>query len=243
MATAGVAWASPRWLRRNSQYIAVFTELLRDSPQPSADLVELGLDPSLAAFAGTHPWTSGGPIGRPAFEAQFFARFGYLKLAGFYLRHPDRFVALTERALQSGLAIRPAALGNFEKSAGLPPQARSRSFALWSDLHASVLPGRAASFLALVVVLLVFPLVFWRRASPQTRLLLELQSAAVLMAVAEFLAVVFVQGDMDAARVMLPVDLLLDFAITVTAAEIAGGAAAYVGRLRGGTPSGAASTE
>jgi len=195
--------------------------------------MDLGLDPALATFAGTHPWIAGGPIHEARFQEQFYGRFDYSRLAQFYLRHPGRFVALVGRTLSSGLTIRPAALGNFEKSAGRPKQARSRSFALWSDLHGSVLSHRAAWFLALVLALAAFPWLFWRRAAQQVRVLLEFQSAAALLALAAFLAITFVQGDMDATRVMLPVDLLLDFAIIGAAAELAGVVAGRARRRRG----------
>jgi hypothetical protein len=219
IATAAVFSLSPEWLRRNSLYIAVFTELLPASKTPLDDLMQLGLDPSLARFSGTHPWTSNTPINRPDFQAQFFSRVSYWRLAEFYLHHPGRYVRLLNEASSMGLAIRPPDLGNFTKSAGRPAGTQSTKFGLWSRLHWSVLPHRANSLLGLFLLLAAYPWIYYRGADRQVRLLLEFQSGLALIATTAFLAIVFVQGTMEVTRVMFPVDVLLDLTMLAAVAE------------------------
>lgn len=46
----------PLWYKQHIRHIAVFNSLLPTSPDPAADLRELGVEPALATLSGRFPW-------------------------------------------------------------------------------------------------------------------------------------------------------------------------------------------
>ncbi len=114
----------------------IFYSILKESPSPERDLEQLGLDPGLARYAGVPAWA--GDVETPHPEAGERTGFGAIGL--FYLRHPGRFLGISERCARQTFAWRDPQLGNFTKDAGHPPGARSREFAGWSDLEGMALP-------------------------------------------------------------------------------------------------------
>jgi hypothetical protein len=137
-------------IRDVARYHTVFMELLPHSPDPAADLVEMGLDPAWVKYSGVHAYLPTSPIGQPDFRKRFFDHFGYRKLLVFYAKHPLRFHDRLTRAGRRAFLLRPPGLGNFAQATGKPPFAIARRFALWSDFRAKLqragLPGIALLF-------------------------------------------------------------------------------------------------
>src|SRR4029434_1231469 len=85
----------------------VFADLLPNSPDPAADLVELGLDADLLRYNGTNAYQPGAPLGDPDFDARFFQRFDFASLVRFYMRHPARLADRLKRGAPSAFRQRP----------------------------------------------------------------------------------------------------------------------------------------
>lgn len=141
----------PPLLRRIYLYNAVFRELLPKSPTPRQDLIALGLDPALERLVETSGFARGVPIGEPEFEKEFFDRIGYGSLARFYAARPARLRIALDRAVSGAFQAR-SLHGNFPKSAGRAPGARSGSFATWSGAKARFLPARLWFVIAFVLL-------------------------------------------------------------------------------------------
>jgi hypothetical protein len=96
-------------------------------------------------------------------------RFGettsYGRLGAFYLRHPWRAAHLLSRSLDQATYQRPANLGNFDKSAGHPPDARSDRFGLWSGFKAWIFTDRGVCYLGYFIVLLAVISKRWGEAA------------------------------------------------------------------------------
>lgn len=142
----------PQPMQQATTYNAIFMGILPESATPAADLERIGLDPSLASFSGTGAWTP-----RTAFPDLVNQRVLRERVTGasivkFYLTHPSR---IWRRAMALGpvaFSLRPEWCGNYEKSAGRAPGARSESFILWSMIHARVLaPVGGALLVALAI--------------------------------------------------------------------------------------------
>jgi len=122
LVAANYSASAPRTLRQNNKYDAVFFELLNNSSNPAQDALALGLDPSLARYAGTSAYSRPNASSDPAF-AEFDHVVSYWKLAQFYAARPGRMLDLAARGAHASLSMRPKYLGSYAASSGYRGQA------------------------------------------------------------------------------------------------------------------------
>src|ERR1700730_2597309 len=136
-------WAysqTPALLRLNSNYIAIFTELLKESPTPKQDLLDLGLNPDWIQYAGSSPYGHDSPlISDPSFRTEFMQRVDSLTFPKFLLAHPAQFY----RMVSSNAEYIPTTLvpysGYYEKEVGKPPLTKPPS--PWTQVRRWILPA------------------------------------------------------------------------------------------------------
>ena len=175
-------------IRNVGLFHTVFTDLLPNSPDPAADLAELGLDADLLRYKGTNAYQDGNPLGDPDFDARFFQRFDFASLLRFYVRHPVRLADRLKRGAPLAFRLRPWRLGNYTKDSGHPGNAMTTHFAMWSDARLRL--GRIG-----VPALLLFfgvnaALVFFGgrlRRAPMPRLARVTLGIVLVMAAVEYL--------------------------------------------------------
>ena len=114
-------------------YTLIVKGLVPSARNPSAELKELGLDDSFLQYAGKNAYSAGSPFHDPSWTETFPQRTSYLKVAFFYLRHPFRAAQVVGSGLDEATYQRAPHFGNFDKTAGYPPNTRSYRFSLWSD--------------------------------------------------------------------------------------------------------------
>lgn len=131
--------AMPVYGRMANTYGMIFSGILADSKNPAGDLRALGLDPRLANLAGTGAWTPGTRFPEMAASGEL-RRVNTFTVLRFYLARPARALRRLHGLLPVISFLRRDWYGNFEPSAGRPPAAQSRAFALWSAFHERVLP-------------------------------------------------------------------------------------------------------
>jgi len=154
LAAALMLWrGEPAEHVENSAYNVAFTQILPHSRNVARTLADLGLDDSYRPYIGMNAYMPGCGMGDPRFRREFGRRLSMAKLARFYLTHPrDAYEALRNSLSEAG---RQREFGNFDQSAGYPPGAESRSFALWSDCKRALFfhrgPRVLFSFLGLAV--------------------------------------------------------------------------------------------
>ena len=135
-AAGGVMYRSVRPAPRVSVlYDMVFSGILPEAEDARADLKALGLDPNYARYSGTLPWSPGTGVADGNLVNALQANVSSFSLMEFYLRRPARLWRHLQARLPAALSLRPEFCGNFEKSAGRPPGARSNAVALWSHFH------------------------------------------------------------------------------------------------------------
>jgi hypothetical protein len=134
-----------RGFQQDMLYKIVFFQILPHSPDPAGDLGTLGLDPALKRYSGTTTKGPDSPFQDAAVRAAIFPRLGYRSLLRLYLTRPARAIAELERGSAAGLELR-ADFGNFEKSAGFRPGARSAAYSAWTKLR---LRGKGAAAILL----------------------------------------------------------------------------------------------
>jgi len=208
--------ATPEYLKGHWAYNSIFYGILRNSLSPGQDLRELGLDGGLAPYAGTISYLPDSAINDADVPLSFFARIGWGRILRFYASHPDRLINLAHQSAESAFLLRDPRLGNYEKSAGLPPRAKSQAFDIWSRLRAQLAPKSlwcAVGFLALHLGIAVVCLVLKRDPIPDVPGSAGLIAVLALMSMMAFASSIIGAGLPDIVRHLfvfsVHVDLLL----------------------------------
>jgi len=147
-------------------YNMVFSAILPESHTPGSDLSALGLNPDYARYSGTLAWSQDTGVADVSLVHAIQAKVTSFSLMEFYLMRPARMWRHIRARLPAALSLRPEFCGNFDKSAGRPPGAKSNAFALWSYIHERYLSRIAILLLGGVILLPAGGLVLvWRRRS------------------------------------------------------------------------------
>jgi hypothetical protein len=115
---------------------AMFNVLFDRLGPAGVDLQPLGVRPEEVAYRGMNAYTPGAPAANRAWTEEFGRRTGFVRLAGWYARHPASTFGFLRETLKNGAPeMRPVNLSNFRVEDGRPPGARTGRFALWSNLR------------------------------------------------------------------------------------------------------------
>jgi hypothetical protein len=220
-----------------NKYQSVFYGVLRGSPDPAADLSELGLDPSLAVLAGTNYFMEKYPIDikTPEFRDMLFDKVSYAKVAGYYLRHPRRFLQKLEYAAENGFKLKQG-FGNFEKNPGIHYKQTSNIFGFWSDFKLYALPHTllfVLIFYLAAVLILVYE--YMRAVDFKSRLFIEFMGLVVLTGIMQFILPVIGDGDADLSKHLflfnISFDMLFAAGLTYLAQKVVAAVRYIKGRI------------
>jgi hypothetical protein len=220
----------PLWYQQQVRHIAVFNVILPSSPDPRADLHELGLPESLASLSGHYPWSTEVARRHAELEAVFHPAIDEAKIARFLLLRPGRIRHLLGLAAPQAWWVR-SGLGNFEAASGRPPGARATAYAWRSDFVQRHGPSSLRT-LAIVAALAAVLAIGYRRRCGSARGRLVAEGVLCLLACAalQFATVATLQGHRNEEKGMMLFAVLFDAAI-VTAAGL--GVALLAGRRTG----------
>lgn len=123
-------------LNTDTQYNSVFYGILKDSPDPAADLRALGIDEAMAVDAGKHAYLAPSEYAYPPRTEKttelFHSKMSNSKLIKFYITHPARLIAAMETTAKSAFTNK-INLGTFEKSCGFAEGESSYRLELWES--------------------------------------------------------------------------------------------------------------
>ena len=136
----GYQTITPEWLRMKASYIAIFSVLLPDSPNPDPDILALNLRPEWKRFIGTSPYDADGPVETDAaFRMEFTNRVRTLTIPRFLLARPLQLYRVASTIAPQLVTTLPDYAGYYEESSGRPP--RTKPFAPWSSIRARIFPA------------------------------------------------------------------------------------------------------
>lgn len=125
-------------LNLDTQYNSVFYGILKDSPNPKQDLIDMGLDEDMAADSGKHAYLDKSEYKYPPrsdiMNEKFHSKMSNGKLIKFYITHPLRLVSVMETTAQNAFTNK-INLGTFEKKYGYVPNTSSYRFDLWENIR------------------------------------------------------------------------------------------------------------
>ena len=204
----------PKPLTMANSYDTLFMAILPESKTPAADLASFHLDLSLLAYSGSGAWSPGTAFGQLAERGTLNHELTPASVARFWLLHPTRIWRRAKAVLPIAFSLRPEWCGNFERSAGRPPGARSSSFILWSWLHEHPIT-KFGKFLLVLLVLLPFEaIIAWIRLPRRHR---EIEVFAVLSTCCFMAFLVAICGDAwDNVKHLFLFNLLFDATLLST---------------------------
>lgn len=219
----------PEEIKQYNRWNVLVYSLLPASPDPRADLLELGLDPGLAAFAGQGAFVEGAPV-LAAMQGVTHA-----DLAGFLLRHPGRLVGLGRSCARGLYAKFDPVHGQFTKDSGLPARAQSRDFAGWSGFQASALPRSLVWLLLQALGGIGLVAWIWRSDGLRSRAggVAWLGAGLGLMAALQFGICLLGDGAYDIVKHLFLLQLLLDACAIMALMGLAERLARTLGELLG----------
>lgn len=197
---ARVQWAD--------SYNQLFLAILPESRNPSADLKAIGLEPGLVKYAGTGAWSPGSDFPDLVASGLIGNKINHLAIGTFYLQHPARIWRRATTLLPTAFSLRPEWCGNFERSAGLPPGARSTAFTWWSNFHERVLRPIGRLILILLCLSPAVAAIAWFHV-PERRQSIEMLALLAIGCLTAFLVAAL--GDAwDNVKHLFLFNLLLD---------------------------------
>lgn len=162
-ATAVIILTAPLPNQWSSTYDQVFMAILPESKDPARDAQALGLPPDWLKYSGTGAWTTGTNFSEGVRSGMIGKTITHGSIMRFYALRPARIWRRTKRVMPVAFSLRPEFCGNFERSAGLPPDAKSKAFSLWSAFHESVLTAFGKLILIALLLCPAISVAAWLR--------------------------------------------------------------------------------
>ncbi|OKP83094.1 hypothetical protein A3842_01065 [Paenibacillus sp. P3E] len=125
-----------------NQYHAMTRGVLLESENPETELQSFGINEQYAILKGNTYYDQYGTVDVKAgiLEKNFYSHYGFISILKYYMTHPDQMGSILNTAAKSAYTIKPAAMGNYEKSAGKEFRAQSRFFTGYSLLKEKLAP-------------------------------------------------------------------------------------------------------
>jgi hypothetical protein len=217
---AGAFHILASWYARNGCYQSIFYGILKDSPTPAQDLIDLGLDPKFAVMANTTVFHSDLPIdiASEEFRRSFYDRITHLTILRYYLGHPARFLAKLDVSSRNAYSLRLPYAGNYEKASGRPAQAKASRWTLWSDFKDRCWPKSFPVLVAYCLGLLVLILTGYRQATIEGKRLREFLLLLWAMLPIAFVTPILGDGESDLTRHLFLFNALFDLSLLLLSA-------------------------
>lgn len=193
-------------IKHINQYHALTRGILMYSQDPEKDTSELGLDKKFSMLNGTtyyDKYNIEDPESKLMNE-EFYSKYGFLKIAGYYLTHLDKLSQNLNMAAKNAFSIRPEVLGNFEKTTAKPYGAKTQFFSLWSSIKVKIFPktfGFIILFYVLYyIVLIKFYIKKYNDKDMKNMIKLEMLAFIGLIGLSQFGISFLGAGDADIAK-------------------------------------------
>lgn len=139
-----------------NQYHAMTRGVLMSAENPEETLERFDIPPQYALLDGSiyyerYPAVD---VEGDALKADFFPKYNFVSVAAYYLTRPGELATMLDRAAKNAYAIRPEAIGNFERGAERTPGQKAAFFTLHSTLKNIVIPKTVGFILIWIAAML-----------------------------------------------------------------------------------------
>ncbi len=195
--------------RQVNLYNAVFYGVLKDQQDVPGALGKLGLDPSLASYAGTASFQT--ELGSAELQNKFFAQISYGDVVRYYLTNPKDLLQKLNISANNGFENRPRYLGNYTAASGKAPTELAGGFALYSTVKRRMFPAKTG-FVFLFALLFIAGAIYLRKQTDKPGVKAFCDGAMVLgvLSLVLFPVPVITFGESELARHMGIYAMLFD---------------------------------
>lgn len=165
-------------------------------------------------------------VNSPLLQKDFYSKYGFISIMKYYALHPGRLGSILDVAAKGAFTIRPDAMGNYEKSAGLPAGAHTHFFSVYSFLKERFVPETFGFILLWALVVIGLYMVSFiqavrkRNARHMQRLIFI--AATLLMGLSGIFVSIIGAGDADLAKHEFLFTLSFDLITLLLAADMIG---------------------
>lgn len=211
-----------------NQYHAMTRGVLKDSANPETSLKSFGINEQYAILKNNIYYEQYGTVdvNSPILDKDFYSKYGFVSILKYYVTHPGQLGSMLDVAAQSAFSIKPAAMGNYEQSAGKEFRAQSYFFALYSLLKGTLAPrtfGFILLWMALVVGLYMPSFVKAVKArNPREMQRMMLIVASMLVGLSGIVVSIIGAGDADISKHEFLFTLAFDLVSVLTASSVIG---------------------
>ncbi|MCC3377020.1 hypothetical protein [Cohnella sp. REN36] len=207
---------APDKLRHINLYQTIFFGILKDSPDVSGDMRELGIPERYAGLAGTNFFQKDTviPQNDPALREDVLEKLGHRDIALFYLRHPGRFADKLAKGADHGVALRPYYLGNYDKREGRERGDLIFAFSGWSEWKRTHMPHTLGWFTGFFAGYLAILALWWKRMrSRAARLVAETFAVVALAGLFSWMVPLVGDGEADIGKHLFMFNVCFDMMI------------------------------
>jgi len=208
-----------------SKVHAVTRGILLEDQNPDKVLESMGIDVSYSLLTdqSLYDYYPPAEISNPLLHEGFLDRYSTLDIALYYLKNPSAIIAMWNNGLQSALNLQRSYCGNYERSVGMPPMAKSLFWSIWSAFRQRSIPSTIGYLLVLIIAYTAMSgsKVFNRKAVHRWDYIYFITMLTITaIGLCDISYVIFRSGDAQLVQFSMPFGVTMDLLLYYTIAEI-----------------------
>lgn len=212
-----------------SKMHAMTNGVLLRAENPEQTLADFGIDARFETLTDASAYQSYpyALSGNDEIQRDFLSRYDTAAIALYYIRHPGAALQMLELGTKAALTPGRTYVGNYERSADMPPRSRNPLFVFYSDFKANTLP-KTLGFLAILSI--AYWALFRRRRGLQhfvvrwtlreRQIMLDTFLCLLAIGIADISTVLCRSGTAELERYGMLYGVCVDGALLMFAAEI-----------------------
>lgn len=209
-------------LIKDTEYNSVFYGILNGSENPKQDLLDLNLNPNMAAEAGKHAYLDSNDYSQyiprtPITEEEFYNNISNSKLAKFYLTHPTRLLKGMEYTASKAFYT-STPLGKYYQSYRKTPFREFHRFTAWSLLRENILPKNLYFIISFYLIIFLFSIYKYIKSKSdlETKTKILLLWTIMLIGAIQFPMPFVGNGRADTAKQLFLFNFIFDGLLLIT---------------------------
>lgn len=210
-----------------NSYHAMTRGIMMTAENPEEALAEFDISPQYALLNKSIYYDRNPVIDveSDTLKKDFYSHYNFASILTYYMRHPGQMMQMLNLAAKNAWTVRPATIGNYDRSEGLDPGAQTDFFTAYTTFKDSFIPRTIGFIIVWMAVLLIFGFKDKKRE--------VIIAFAMLMGLSQFLVSIIGAGDADLSKHIFLFGVTFDFATVVgVSAAIAFFARMLAGKAR-----------
>ena len=208
-----------------SKVHAVTRGILLEEQNPDRVLESMDIDVSYSLLTdqSLYDYYPVAEISNPLLHEEFLDKYSTMDIALYYLKNPGAIIAMWNNGLRSALNLQRSYCGNYERSVGMPPMAKSLFWSMWGAFRQRSIPSTIGYLAVLIIAYTAMSggKVFNRKAVQRWDYIYFITMLAITaIGLCDISCVIFRSGDAQLVQFSMPFGVTMDLLLYYTVAEI-----------------------